>query len=115
MKLILKIILRILVNGLGLYLCIRYIPGFAFTGDIVQLLLLAVILTVLNLVLKPILKLILSPFILITLGLGVLVVNMVILYLLDYFSAALTISGIAALFFSSILVAVLNFIFHFIL
>ena len=115
MKLLLKIVLRVLVNALGIYLCARYITGFHFTGDLIQLLLLAVILTILNLLLKPILKLILSPLIILTLGVALLFVNAIILYLLDFFSGNLTIDGVLALLLSSILFGILNLISHFIL
>ena len=115
MKLFLKFILHILANALGLYLSARYVPGFHFSGDIVQFLLLALILTILNFALKPFLKIVFSPLIILTLGLGLLLVNALILYLLDFFSANLTITGVSALFFSSIVVSVVNFIFHFFL
>ena len=115
MKLLIKIALRILVNALGLYLCALYITGFHFAGDLLQLLLLAVILTILNLLLKPILKLILSPLIILTLGIAILFVNAIILYLLDFFSANLTIDGVLPLLLASILFGILNLISHFIL
>jgi putative membrane protein len=115
MKLLLKIVLRILVNALGLYLSARYITGFHFAGDLTQLLILAVILSILNLLLKPILKLILSPIIILTLGLALLFVNAIILYLLDFFSVNLTIDGVLPLIISSILFGILNLIFHLIL
>ena len=115
MRLFLQLLARILINALGIYLSARWISGFHFAGDWVQLVMLALILTILNLILKPILKLILSPLIILTLGAALLAVNALILYLLDIFSPALTIVGIPALLISAILFGLLNFIFHFVL
>jgi putative membrane protein len=112
MKLLFKIVFRILVNALGLYLSARFITGFHLVGDLTQLLVLALILSILNLLLKPVLKLLLTPIIILTLGFALLFVNAIILYLLDFFSANLTIDGILPLLLSSILFGILNLISH---
>ena len=115
MKTLLKFTLRILFNSLGIYLSARYITGFHFVGDWGQLLLVGLVLMILNLILKPILKLILSPIIILTLGLGLILINAGILYLLDILSPALSIEGTLPLLMAGILFSVLNFVFHFIL
>jgi uncharacterized membrane protein YvlD (DUF360 family) len=69
--------------------------------------------------LKPLLALVLGPIILITLGLGIIIVNAIILYLLpilanhlDFLRGSITIQSIPALFLATIIVSVVNFVIH---
>ncbi len=112
MKLIAKIIVAILANGIALLAAAAYIPGFKLEGDLKQIVGIALILTLLNFLLKPILKLVLGPVIVLTLGLGLILVNALILYILDIISKNLTIETIPALVYATILVGVVNFVFH---
>lgn len=113
MKLLAKIIVAVLANAIGLWAANAYIPGFVLTGDFKQVLGIAVILTLLNFFLKPILKLVLGPIIVLTLGLGLIVVNALVLYILDFFSKNLMIENIPALVYSTVLIGFINFVFHF--
>ena len=112
MKLIARILVAIAANAIALWVAAAYIPGFTLASDPKQLLEIALIFTVLNFVLKPILKLVLGPIILLTLGLGLIIVNALVLYILDKLSAGLTIESVLALFYATLLIGVINFIFH---
>lgn len=112
MRWLAKIIVAIIANAVGLWLANAYIPGFAISGGVKQVLGLALILAVLNFLLKPILKAILGPIIVLTLGLGLIAVNAIILYILDLLSQNLTIQSIPALVWSGVLIGVINFVFH---
>ena len=79
-----RILVRILLNALGLYL-ISLLPGIHYTGGLVYLLLAGLALGLLNLVVKPILTILSCPLLILTLGLFYLVINGAVLYLLDYF------------------------------
>jgi putative membrane protein len=57
--------------------------------------------------------LLLGPIIIITLGLGAILVNAVILKVLDFLSPALSIQGLLALLYATIIVSVINLVFHF--
>ncbi|MDO8536770.1 MAG: phage holin family protein [bacterium] len=115
MKLLFKIIFAVLINAVALWAAAKYIPGFKLTSDWKQIVILAAILMVLNFVLKPILKLVFGPIIVLTLGLGLIVVNALILYVLDIYSLNITIETIPALIYSTILIGIINFLFHLIL
>lgn len=113
--------LAIIVGGnmIALWVAETYVPGFVVSGGWVIFLLAAIVLAVLNFLLKPLLTLILGPVIVLTLGLGVLVVNAVILYLLpvvsdhiDFLRGSITIQSIPALFFATLVVSIVNFIIH---
>jgi putative membrane protein len=113
MRLLAKIVLAIAINLVGLLVAEYFVPGFLLaTGDLQTLLILTLVLTGLNYVLKPILKLLLGPIIVLTLGLGAILVNALILQLLDILSPALSIQGLVALLLATIIISIVNFIFH---
>ncbi len=112
MKLLAKIIVAVLANAAGLWAATTYIPGFELSGGWKQIFMLALIFTALNFILKPILKLIFGPVIILTLGAGLIFVNILLLFVLDKISQNLTIVGIPALIYGTILIGLINFIFH---
>ncbi|MDO8664739.1 MAG: phage holin family protein [Candidatus Liptonbacteria bacterium] len=113
MKLLAKLLVAVAVNAAALFAAAYIVPSFTLNVTLQSIVFLAVILTLLNLLLKPLLKLILGPLIVLTLGFGLILVNMVILYILDIISPDLTIGGIVPLVYSSLIIGVVNFVFHF--
>jgi putative membrane protein len=114
MRFFARIIVRIIANGVGLYAASQLIAGFELEiANFKSFVVVALTLTILNLVVKPVLKLLLGPIIVLTLGLGLIVVNALVLVLLDFLASDLTIVTIPALVFASLLIGALNFIFHF--
>ncbi len=108
MSLINRIITHFVANVLALIGAVYWIPGIAVSGSWVAYAKIALVLTVLNMTIKPILKLILSPFIFITLGLGIIVVNALVLYVLDILMNELTITGLYPLVYATLLISVVN-------
>lgn len=108
-----RFIYQILINAIALKAAayFKLIPGFEFTGDTVSLLWVSFLLTIVNYFLKPLLKLLFGPFILLTLGLFTIVINMIIIYIVDHYTADLTINGITALFWTTILLGIANFVY----
>ncbi|MCZ7652951.1 MAG: phage holin family protein [Thermoanaerobaculia bacterium] len=94
-----KILVRILINGLGLLLVTRLVPGIAWpidlasAGGLLTLLGGGVVLGLLNLLVKPILVLFSIPLLVVTLGLFYLVINGLVLKLADLFLDSLAIAG----------------------
>lgn len=112
MRFLAKLILIIAANAAAIWAAKEYIPGISFEGTAQELAIAAIVLMLLNSVLKPILKLILGPIIVLTLGLGIILVNALVIYVLDLFSQNLTIEGIPALLYATILISVVNFVVH---
>ena len=112
MKSLTKLIVIIAANALALWAAAEYISGIRFSGGVYELVVAASIFTLLNFFLKPILKLLLGPLIILTLGFGLILVNALILYILDLFSQNLMIDGFLPLLYATILVGVINFVFH---
>lgn len=108
-----KFILAVIVNAAGLVVARAFIEGFEVTDNIERLGLIALVLTLLNFVVKPLLKLVLGPFIVLSLGIGLLVVNALILWILDFFFTELTIEGALPLLWATLLFTAINIVFHF--
>jgi len=106
-----KLIAQFILNGLGLLVASIFIPGVNLTLSVENLALIAAIMTLANLVLKPILKFVLHPLVVITFGLFLIVINMGLLWVIDFFLEPLEFSNLTALFWTTIMLAVLNFIF----
>ncbi len=114
-----KAVAVVLGNAFALWLANQYVPGFALNATLTQLIVIALILSLLNFFLKPLLALVLGPIIVLTLGLGVLVVNAIVIYLLPIFAnrldmlrGSISIETIPALIFGTLIVSAINFIIH---
>ncbi len=114
-----RIIIIIAGNTLGLWVASHYIPGFVISDSIPQLIIIALVLMLLNAILRPILTLIFGPIIVLTLGLGIIVVNAAILLVLqflgnhiDILKGSITIESIPALIYATLLLGIINFVIH---
>jgi putative membrane protein len=103
-----RFIARIVANSLGILLAGLIIPGFVFSGSFVNLLFAGLVLSLSNATIRPLLKFFSFPLLIITLGLFTVVINMVVLKIADYFSDALNISSVGALFWGTLLISIIN-------
>ena len=95
------LIIRILISAVAVYVASLFIPGISVTGGATTYLIVAVVLGLLNAFIKPILTVLTIPITIITLGLFLLVINVLMVYLADYLIPNFAVSGfIAALLFS---------------
>ena len=109
MKFIVKFILQILANAVGIFIAVYFLPKYiSFTGDLSDYLIVGAILALANLIIRPILKLVSTPLIFITLGLFLLIINMIVIFGVDWFVEELTIHGILGYFWISIILAIIN-------
>jgi putative membrane protein len=98
MSFIFKPIIRILLNAGILYLLTQLVPSIVFTGDWKFFVIGGVILGVINLLLKPIMKVLSFPFVLITGGLFLIVINMAVLWFLQYFLSVIQFQDVTLFF-----------------
>jgi len=117
---------QILVSILAIFLAVKFVPGVTlhvipgksiyfgikFTQDWQILIFVGIVLGLINFFIKPILNLITLPLRILTLGFFSLIINTVIIFFLDVFFPELEISGISALFFTSLIIWVLNLFFN---
>lgn len=112
MKWIGYILLMIIVNALVLIVAANYVPGFYLNPSLKLVFGAALLLTIINIFVRPVLKLVLSPVIFLTLGLGMVLVNGLVIYLLDILSPNIKIEGLIPLIYVTLIFSVVNFIFH---
>ncbi|MDZ4741946.1 MAG: phage holin family protein [Verrucomicrobiota bacterium] len=105
-----KILFHWLVTAVGVWVAAYLVRGISYDST-TALVIAALILGVLNAVLKPILMLLTLPFILVTLGLFLLVINTVIFYLLGYLPG-FHVAGFLDAFLGSIIVSIVSFFFY---
>ncbi|MFH1611736.1 MAG: phage holin family protein [bacterium] len=103
-----KFIVQILTNAVAIFLASCLVPGFVFSGNILMLLVTGLVLGLINFSIKPILKLISAPLILLSLGLFIFIINIALLWFLDYLIPELVITGMWAYFWGVIIISVVN-------
>ena len=97
------IIISILVNGLAVFITANFLPGVT-VDNFVTAIIVAVVLGIVNFVVKPILHLLTLPITILTLGLFTFVINALMILLVDALVAGFQVDGFwAALLFSLIL------------
>jgi putative membrane protein len=91
-----------------------FIQGFEVSPGLNSFLLVTTVLTLINTFFRPILKLILTPAIVLTFGLGIFLVNALMLYLLDKLLINITITGTVPLIYATLIISLVNFIINFV-
>ncbi len=113
MKFISHIIFSFFSNSAALLAAGYFVKGFEISPGLPNFFIVASIFTLMNIFIRPILKLILSPIIILTFGLGIFLVNVLTLYLLDFFSANITITGLNSLLYSTLIITLINILINF--
>ncbi len=98
-----KFILRMLLSALAVVILSQVLPNVSVDNYLTAVIV-AVALSLLNLIVRPILVILTLPVTIITLGLFLLVINAIIILLADYFVDGFQVNGILwALIFSLLL------------
>lgn len=109
-----KLLLKLIINAAAVLILAEILPG-ATVDNYVSALIVAVVIAILNAIVKPILVILTLPVTVITLGLFLLVINAGIILLADYFIDGFNVNGwIWALIFS-VLLSIFQSILHTIL
>lgn len=102
-----NILIRLFITAIVAFLLTKILPGVhfdGFTGAVIF----AIVLGVLNLILKPILSLFGLPLTIITLGFFALVINAIIILVADYFIDSMQVNGFWWAFIFSILLSIIT-------
>lgn len=103
------ILVKTVIGAAALWVAVQIVPGLEFDGSVVALLIVALILGVINAVVKPILTVLSLPLVVLTLGLFLLVVNAIALWVVIRISEALelglTSEGFGATFLGALVVS----------
>lgn len=114
-----KILLQIAVNAFAFFVAITLLNGSGINAQEMQwwgYVLLALIFGLINGLLKPVLALLGCPFILITFGLGILLINTLMFFLAGQVGLAwgfgFTVDGFWPAFFGALIVSLIGFLFN---
>jgi putative membrane protein len=103
-------IIRFLLNGLAVVLTAYLLPGVT-VEDYGTALIVALVLSIANLIVKPILILFTIPITILTLGLFLLVINALIILLADYLVEGFEVTGFWWALLFSLILSVFNSLF----
>jgi len=107
-----KFIIRWAINAVALYVAVLIVPGINFHGVWTGVLWLALIIGLLNALVRPLLKFLTCPLIILTLGLFSIVINTVILMLTSSigqaFDLGLTVGGFWPALLGSLVISIVS-------
>ena len=102
-----NILIRVLVTSLAAFAAAYILPGVSIRGYATAIVV-AVVLALLNVLVKPLLVILTLPITVVTLGLFLLVINAVIILIASHFISGFHVSGFWAALFFSILLSLLT-------
>lgn len=103
-------IIKVLVTALAVFVADYFLEGVHISDDIKTVVIVALVLALLNTFLKPILVLLTIPITIITLGLFLLVINILIVFLADYLIGGFSVDGWLSALLFSLIVSVISYI-----
>jgi len=102
-----SILTRVLISALALILVAKFIPGITVTG-LYPALIAALILGVLNVLVRPILVILTLPITLLTLGLFIFVINAAIFLFVASFVDGFSVDGFIPALLGSVIVSIIS-------
>ncbi|MFE9326201.1 phage holin family protein [Nocardia sp. NPDC052278] len=117
-----QLLIRLIINAVAIWLAAAWVDKIEILspadkgngGKVIVILVVAVVFTVVNAVIKPIVKLLSLPLVIVTLGLFLLVINALMLWLTAKISETtdygLRVDGFWAAVWGGIIVAVVNWV-----
>jgi len=105
-----KLALRIIINGFALWVAARFIDGITLSDEITSILLVGLVFGLINAFLRPLVMLITLPALLLTLGLFTLVINAGMLGLTAWLTDSLAVDGFWAAFWGALLISVVSWV-----
>lgn len=106
-----KLLIRLLINALAILLIAYLVPGVAVTGFYTALIV-AVVLGLLNLVIKPLILLLTLPITILTLGLFTFVINALLFWFVGTVVKGFSVDGFVPAFIGALILTVVGWIGH---
>ncbi len=109
-----SLLLRLIINAVGLFAATQLVPGLSFNGDWVTLAIVALIFGVVNALVRPVLQFLTCPLLILTLGLFTFIINAFMLALTGWVAQQLhlgfQVNGFWAAFVGALVVSIVSFI-----
>jgi len=106
----LRLIIHILSNAIGIWAAARLVHGIHFYGNWKWLILAGAVLGFINFFVKPIVKIISLPLIWVTLGLFTIVINVLMFNLVAHVVDVLVIDTWTAAFWAVVVISAINYV-----
>jgi len=106
-----KVIASFVINGVALWAADYFVDGFSISSDIVVFLKVTVVFTLIEVLVRPILKFVLSPFVFITFGVGIIVIDALVLLFLSRIMPQVAIAGLYPLVCATLIIGLVHFAF----
>ena len=104
-----RLLVRWLVLALGVVIATRVVPGI-HCSDFGSLIAVVILLSLFNAILRPVLVLFTLPFIIVTMGLGIVVINAILFLFVGRLVDGFTVSGFWPAVGGSLVVSLTNFV-----
>ncbi|MDP2671504.1 MAG: phage holin family protein [bacterium] len=106
-----KILLAWIINALALFVVVKIVPGIE-VEDTATLFLAALVIGVVNALIKPVLQIVSLPITLLTLGIFALIVNAALFGLAAWLVSGFSVSGFWSALFGALVMSVVGGILH---
>lgn len=100
-------IIKLIISSIAVLIVSYFLPGVT-VSNISDALIVAILLSLLNVTLKPLLVILTIPVTILTLGLFLLVINAIVVLVADYFIAGFNVSGFFWAIIFSVLLSIVN-------
>jgi len=109
-----RFLIRWIINSLAVWAAVSFVPGINWTNDWISLIVLGLILTLVNIIVRPLAKLVGCLPIIITFGLFTLIINAFLFWLTGYigqaFGVGFTMDGFWPAFLGGLVVSVVSLV-----
>jgi putative membrane protein len=103
-----RLVLSIVFNAVALYATAMVVPGIAFNGTILNLLVAGALFGLFNLIVRPVAMLLSIPLLVLTLGLFYFVLNGLLLWAASFFLPGYAVDGLVAGILGSLVFTIVN-------
>lgn len=105
-----QLLVRIGANACGIFLAAQIVDKISYGDSFGALLIAALILSIVNAVIRPLVVILSLPAYVVTLGLFSLVVNAMMLYLVDFLYGPFEVRGLLAPMLAGIIIGLVNYV-----
>jgi len=107
---LIKIISRIIINAIAVYMAVLLVGGINLEVNFYNLVLAGLFLGIINAFIKPLVNLLTFPFILLTFGLFTIIINVGLLFLMTYLVPSFEINSFWSGLLGVIIISLINYI-----
>lgn len=105
-----QLLVRVGANACGIFFAAQLVSKISYGDSFLVLMVTALVLSILNAVVKPLVVILALPAYIVTLGLFSLVVNAIMLYLVDFLYGPFEVKGLLAPILAGIIIGLVNYI-----